>query len=41
MGNEVVNATLRSDPFSEGFWPDHIAWLPEMASEARFRPGVK
>jgi CRP-like cAMP-binding protein len=39
MGNDVVTAILQSHPFTEGFWPDHIARLTAMASEVRFRSG--
>ena len=39
MGNEIVSAILQAHPFTEGFWPDHIARLAEMASEVRFHPG--
>ena len=30
---------LRSHPFTEGMWPEHVARLSAMASEARFRSG--
>jgi CRP-like cAMP-binding protein len=39
MSNDVITAILQSHPFTEGFWPDHIARLSAMASEVRFRPG--
>jgi CRP/FNR family cyclic AMP-dependent transcriptional regulator len=39
MGNDVITGILQSHPFTEGFWPEHIARLSAMASEVRFRPG--
>jgi len=30
---------VKSHPFAEGFWPDHVARLGAMGSEIRFRPG--
>ena len=30
---------IQSHPFTDGFWPEHIARLHAMASEYRFRPG--
>ena len=30
---------IKSHPFAEGFWPDHVARLGAMGSEIRFRPG--
>jgi hypothetical protein len=27
MVNDVITAILQSHPFTEGFWPDHIARL--------------
>jgi len=30
---------LHSHPFTKAFWPDHIARLAAMASEAHFEPG--
>lgn len=39
MSNDAISALLISHPFTEGFWPDHIARLASMASEVRFRSG--
>src|ERR1017187_8615480 len=39
MSSEVVTGILQSHPFTEGFWPDHIARLGAMASEVHFRQG--
>jgi CRP/FNR family cyclic AMP-dependent transcriptional regulator len=39
MSTDVITSILQSHPFTEGFWPDHIARLSAMASEMRFRPG--
>ena len=39
MSADVLPASCRSHPFTEGFWPDHVARLSAMASEVRFRPG--
>lgn len=30
---------IKSHPFAEGFWPDHVARLGAMGSEIDFRPG--
>jgi CRP-like cAMP-binding protein len=30
---------LKSHPFTEALWPEHVARLGAMTSEARFRPG--
>ena len=30
---------IKSHPFAEGFWPDHVARLGAMGSEIQFRPG--
>ena len=30
---------IKSHPFAEGFWPDHVARLSAMGSEIHFRPG--
>ena len=38
MSNEAITAILQSHPFTEGFWPDHIARLSAMASQVHFRP---
>ena len=37
--NEAVIGLLKSHPFTGGLWPEHVARLGAMASEARFRPG--
>jgi hypothetical protein len=39
MGNDGITAILQSRPFTEGFWPEHLAQLSAVASEVRFRPG--
>jgi len=39
MSTVAVAAILQSHPFTEGFWPDHIARLSAMAGEVRFAPG--
>jgi len=39
MSSDVVTALLQSHPFTEGFWPDHIARLSAMAAEVYFREG--
>ena len=39
MSADVVTNLLQANPFTEGFWPDHLARLSAMASEVRFRPG--
>jgi CRP/FNR family cyclic AMP-dependent transcriptional regulator len=39
MSTDVIASILHSHPFTEGFWPDHIARLSNMAAEVRFRPG--
>jgi CRP-like cAMP-binding protein len=39
MSTDAITTILQSHPFVEGFWPDHIARLSAMASEAHFRPG--
>lgn len=38
MGAAVSNL-LHDHPFCRGFWPDHVARLAGMASEAHFLPG--
>ena len=38
MSADVIINLLQSHPFTEGFWPDHIARLSAMGSEVRFRP---
>jgi CRP/FNR family cyclic AMP-dependent transcriptional regulator len=35
----LVVEIVKSHPFAEGFWPDHVARLGAMGSEIRFRPG--
>jgi len=37
MNNELVKGLLQQHPFCQGFWPDHIAHLSEMASEVHFQ----
>ena len=39
MGTDIITEILKSHPFTEGFWPDHVARLSAMAGEVRFRPG--
>ncbi len=39
MGTDAITAILQSHPFTEGFWPDHIARLSAMASEVLFSQG--
>ncbi|HUI54450.1 MAG TPA: Crp/Fnr family transcriptional regulator [Bryobacteraceae bacterium] len=39
MSTECIAALLKEHPFCQGFWPDHVARLAAMASEARFQPG--
>ena len=39
MENPTVTDLLREHPFTAHFWPDHVARLAAMASEARFAPG--
>jgi CRP-like cAMP-binding protein len=39
MSTDVITSILQSHPFTEGFWPDHIARLSAMASEVHFGPG--
>jgi CRP/FNR family transcriptional regulator, cyclic AMP receptor protein len=36
MTTEELALLLREHPFTEGFWPDHIARLSQMASVAKF-----
>jgi len=33
-----ITGLLREHPFTQGFWPDHIARLSAMAGELRFQP---
>jgi CRP-like cAMP-binding protein len=35
----LVVDIIKSHPFAEGFWPDHVARLGAMGSEIQFRPG--
>lgn len=35
----MTTALLQDHPFTKGFWPDHVARLAAMASEATFSPG--
>jgi CRP-like cAMP-binding protein len=37
--SDVITNILQSHPFTEGFWPEHIARLGAMASEVHFRAG--
>ena len=39
MSAVVIANVLQAHPFTEGFWPDHIARLSSMGSEAEFRAG--
>ena len=39
MSTEIVTGLLKQHPFTAGFWPEHVARLAAMASEARFLPG--
>jgi CRP/FNR family transcriptional regulator, cyclic AMP receptor protein len=39
MDNPTVADILRENPFTARFWPEHVARLAAMASEARFAPG--
>ena len=39
MNADIITNILESHPFTNGFWPDHIARLSAMAAEMRFRPG--
>ncbi len=34
-----MSEIIKSHPFAEGFWPDHVARLGAMGSEIQFRPG--
>ena len=36
MTADAVASVLTAHPFTEGFWPDHIARLSEMAGAVRF-----
>ena len=35
---DAITGLLKSHAFTEGLWPEHVARLGAMASEARFRP---
>lgn len=37
--SSTVSYILHDHSFCRGFWPDHVARLASMASEARFQPG--
>ena len=37
--NSDTTALLEQHPFTQGFWPDHIARLSTMAAELHFQPG--
>src|SRR5450432_4126854 len=39
MSTDVITSILQAHPFTEGFWPDHIARLSAMASQVQFHPG--
>jgi len=39
METEALVSLLRDHPFCRGFWPDHVAKLAAMASQARFSQG--
>lgn len=39
MTTTVIEDLLRGHPFTRGFWPEQIARLAELASEAQFRSG--
>jgi CRP/FNR family cyclic AMP-dependent transcriptional regulator len=39
MGAAPIGDLLRDHPFCRRFWPDHVAKLAGMASEAHFQPG--
>lgn len=39
MSTDTIAALLSQHPFTAGFWPDHLARLADMASEAHFRAG--
>jgi CRP-like cAMP-binding protein len=39
MSIDVITGILQNHPFTKGFWPDHVARLTGMASDARFRAG--
>lgn len=39
MSSDVISGILQSHPFTQAFWPDHIARLSAMASEVHFREG--
>jgi len=37
--SDAATGILQSHPFTQGFWPEHIARLSAMAGEVTFRPG--
>ena len=39
MSSDVITGLLTAHPFTQGFWPEHVARLAAMAGEARFQPG--
>jgi CRP-like cAMP-binding protein len=39
MDSALIGNLLHDHPFCRGFWPEHIARLAGMASEASFQPG--
>lgn len=39
MSSDAINAFLKDHPFTQGFWPEHIARLSDMAAEVHFQPG--
>jgi CRP-like cAMP-binding protein len=39
MSVETITGILKTHPFTEGFWEDHVARLASMASEMHFRQG--
>ena len=39
MSSDVITNILQSHPFTEGFWPEHIARLGAMGSEVHFHAG--
>jgi len=39
MSPTAIEVMLRDHPFTRDFWPEHLARLADMASQAHFRPG--
>ena len=39
MGTDSITGILTDRSFTKGFWPEHVAHLAAMASEAHFFPG--